>query len=384
MDVDRLSSDIAGLTRWMQLTRREDDIRHALARAIMAEISQAEGDIEWVMQGSQTTGLATSTSDVDLAFTVPSNSETKPGRRGPNTPRTRHVQKRRLHDKLIRMSKFLGWHGFEDFVLVSSKYPLLRATHQASGIKFQLVMVESQPAQRERVKMYLEEYPHLRGVYCVLRAALAARVGLFEPMEGGLGSYPLLILIVLAFKTAKLSRTESAAIALKAVLDFVITWDTNETAYVVDPVEALQKTQGKPVPNLKLKRIIKEDATVYAKHRMAEADLARPWQPCYLEPDNLLNNLGKNAYRWRDIKMTFRALNHDIDRYLSAAEITNSHAATGLASFFGRSLEKYRDKRAQLEVWAMTQDGGEALSLIRQQKLPETVARPRKDTSSVT
>lgn len=359
----------------MQLKPGEDEVRQALARSVMSEISQAEGDIEWAMQGSQTTGLATSTSDVDLAFIVPSLKK-KADTRGRDTRISSPKFKARIHDKLVRMSKYLGWHGFGDFVLVSSKFPLLRATHEASGVNFQIVMVESQPVQRERVKTYLEEYPHLRGVYCVLRAALAARKDLSEPLEGGIGSFPLLMLIVLAFKTANLSRADSAASALKAVLDFTAKWNTKEDAYVVDPVELFKKTEGRPVLKLKTKRAIELDASIHAKHIMAESDTARPWRPCFLEPDNLLNNLGKNAYRWRDIKETFKKLSGDIDRYLAGATIPGRQMHSSLGTFFGTSLAKYRDKRAQLEIWSSTKDGAEAMSMLRQQKLPDTVTRP--------
>lgn len=189
--------------------------------------------------GSLVTGLGDVTSDVDIALIIPS-MEAKRGRRGPSQGLGRPDNRALVKKKLIHVSKELRYRGFSGLNIIMARYPLLQATHTASNVKIQIVVSQPTKSQEELIKSYLEDYSHLKDVYLVLKAALAAR-GLNEPSLGGLGSYSLFMLIVTALVHTKTPRKADQMTYLKNVVHFCATMSTEKYCFTVDSLKLFTK-----------------------------------------------------------------------------------------------------------------------------------------------
>jgi non-canonical poly(A) RNA polymerase PAPD5/7 len=142
--------------------------------------------------GSGENGTSLATSDIDIRL-YPRGFETwyiPP----PEAVRNGQYQElRRLRNKFMRNGAFDGVE------LLNARYPLITMRHKNSNIRVQVVQSNSTTLQRRLIEEYIVEYPHLLPIYTAVKAMLGIRK-LTEVFLGGLGSYPLLMMVVASLK----------------------------------------------------------------------------------------------------------------------------------------------------------------------------------------
>jgi len=182
----------------------------------MENIPTAVKGVSLSLMGSQSTGLADPISDVDLKVNVLSLEQKSA--RGPSTGIGRPENRNLVRRKLAQVSKYLRGQGFKNHVIIAhANNPLLKVRHAASGVDFQIVFSQSTSTQEVIIRQLMDEHPQLKDVFMVLKAALAAR-RLNEPAIGGLGSYPLFMLVAAGLKRGAVPVRADHFTALKRVV----------------------------------------------------------------------------------------------------------------------------------------------------------------------
>ena len=147
--------------------------------------------------GSYSTGLATPISDLDFRLSLLAY-EIEPLTRGssPSRPEARKAGERALKKLEKAMKKS---HSYGNVEYIRAQFNMVRAVHCPTEIQVQIQATFTQPVSIPYILTYLSEYPTLSPLYILLRSALQMR-GLNNVSKGGIGSYPLLIMIVYALK----------------------------------------------------------------------------------------------------------------------------------------------------------------------------------------
>lgn len=235
--------------------------------------------------GSRATGVAMPLSDIDVNL-VPGD-ETRP-----DVVEHRGLalnMLKRLANTTRKINK--GLEVGESKKLVASelvhraRVPILRLHHLQTGLEMQVQYTNDGYNTTEYAKKFFREHPTLKALFRVLRQALAIR-GLTDSRFGGLGSYPLLNMIVASLKSQELKTgSQNVADQLIYFLDLYSEIELLATGIRVVPFELYpRQTKGND-------RDVKDCARMYLE-----------------DPADPSNNLGGSAYRFRDIQATFIAL----------------------------------------------------------------------------
>lgn len=252
-----LSNGIRDVSRFLQLSQLERTFRRLLGESIIRSLSSELDDIEFEFMGSQVTDLAAWSSDIDIAFSVPSTEEKRQDR-GPSQGLGRPANRTLIRNKLKAAKDCLAPRGFSAFEIVDARHPLLRASHRGSGVDVQIVLTSKSNSQSEAVRAFVEEYDTLKDVYCFLRYTLEVR-GLKTVKQGGLGSYSLFMAIVAAYKHTGVRRKDTHLDALTSVLAFLTDLDTHKVCLAVDPPITFAKRLNDETLSLKAKGEIMSD-----------------------------------------------------------------------------------------------------------------------------
>lgn len=186
------------------------------------------------MFGSLATGLGTPSSEIDISVDLqPNKSEPLP----PSESKLREFILSQSLPSLRRM--FWLDQGLKGLEVVTAYHPLVKMRHADSGLDIQWVMAK-EPSASKLVIEYLEEYPQLKAIFMVMKSALEAR-GLMERYSGGLGSYPLLSMIVAFLKISPNSSGFSLGATLHEFLDFYADFDTFTNGITVEPPGIFEK-----------------------------------------------------------------------------------------------------------------------------------------------
>lgn len=189
--------------------------------------------------GSERTGLAFARSDIDLRLVPETRYRSSTEAHLPPTPEERYRMRGDLKKLHIR---FLSRHrdSYPQPELLWARYPLISMRDQASGLDVQIVLSNDTTLSRQLIQRYQEEYPFINEVYAVLKAILDVR-GLSDVFKGGVGSYPLFMMIVACLKHRPSACTDAQA----ALLGFLAFWGTfraKRHGLSVEPPEFLAKT----------------------------------------------------------------------------------------------------------------------------------------------
>ena len=272
--------------------------------------------------GSRCTGLAGPYSDIDVCLSIP-EFEKEPGTRGPSSsrPKARKVAEMLLMKVYwaLRRQPFRV-HQVE---MVHARIPLVTGYDARSNIKFQVMALTPVRTSLEFTAYYLSEHPSLRPLFFLLRHALEMR-SLRTVNEGGLGSYPLFIMILTALNhnTGHIPRDDLAT-QLLHVLKFWSDADLYENGYSADPPRVFSKTK-------------RSKATVVAGDKsaidpylrgidlMAKYRSDQPFLLCLQDPGDPVNDLGKKTYLIRHIQALFRSAHDKItDRMKDWEDLPN-------------------------------------------------------------
>ncbi|KAL9122263.1 MAG: hypothetical protein Q9187_001182 [Circinaria calcarea] len=253
--------------------------------------------------GSRYTGLAGPLSDVDFNLSLP-EFKGDTSIRGPSN--TRPEACRAGMRVLKRLGRVLSSNGqFSNVKIIPARIPLLTATHHATGVAFQFQTLARTLPSREWTSDYVSEYPSLRPLFLLLRHSLKIR-GLVTVQFGGLGSYPLAMMIVAALKhaAASFSRDDLAG-QLIHILDFYANADLYKHGFSADPFRMFTKIT-KPL-SAEEREANSRDPYLWSIDLIRKCHPDKPWALCLQDPADPVNDLGRKTYQIKHVQASFAA-----------------------------------------------------------------------------
>ena len=300
----RLSSEIRAFENYMTLTRTEKLAAKATTLLIQNIAEMCGPNFKTTFHGSRCTGLASPYSDIDVAFAIP-EFEKEPGTRGPSPTRP---EAKKSAEKLLR-KVYLALRKqpirVNHVEMVFARIPLVIGYDSLAKIRFQCMALTPVRTSLEFTAYYLSEYPNLRPLFFLLRQALDMRC-LNVVKDGGLSSYPLLIMILTALNhdPGHIPRDDLAS-QLLHVLKFWSEADLFKNGYSADPPRVFSKTS-------KTKMALDDSNNLAADPYLRGIDLLQklrhdqPFLLCLQDPGDPVNDLGKKAFLIPRIQRLFR------------------------------------------------------------------------------
>ncbi|KAL8979570.1 MAG: hypothetical protein Q9205_005126 [Flavoplaca limonia] len=323
--LQRLGNEIKAFEKYMTLSREELDTTRRVASEVKSLIDSTLKDVSCAVIGSYSTGLALPFSDIDFSVSFPAiEAEAASYRKSPRGLKFQKVYRTALW-------KLHGAFGsnpiFAEPELVYAKIPIVRVIHRKTDQEIQVQIRSGSNLQQQHTLAYQSEYPALRPLYVILRSCLQMR-GLAIPFEGGLGSYPILILIVNALKHASgHHHPQDLASQLLHVLEFYETKDLYRYGFSVDPAHLFRKDKKSMSVEERLTRAT--DPMLGGIDSMAKLNPLRPYLLCLQDPADPKNDLGRKAYAIKHIQKTFAVARRSL---LEAMEVWNRQSNKSFTS----------------------------------------------------
>lgn len=238
MELHRLEAEIERFYAYSKphhaeiLTRRHviEQVRDHVRKVLPAHVLE--------VYGSEQTGLAFPTSDIDFRLCTMEQFENPREPPLPPTP----AERRRLLQSLLKLYPGnRSWHkAYMLARLLYARYPLLSLQDRQSGLVIQIVLSNDTSLSREIMQGYMEEYPYLRQLYFVVKTMFDVRV-LSDVFRGGFGSYPIFMMLVASIKHMPHPRNDAAG-ALINFLKFYGNFNTKEQGISIRPPHIFDKT----------------------------------------------------------------------------------------------------------------------------------------------
>lgn len=351
-EVNRLSFEIAAYERYMSLRPGEaetaGEIQEMVCRIIKETIPSAHVDL----MGSYSDGLATPTSDIDLRLSL-SMYEKDPLKRGPSpgSPKTRKATMRLL--KQLRVA-FDASTEFDEATVVNADVPIIKATHIRTKLMIDIQVSSHKTPQQLYRKNFLAEFPTLQPLYILLRSAVNIQ-GLSTVFKGGLGSYPILIMIVYVLQTCPLHINKNdVANQLLYLLNFYATANLEEEGYSLDPPSTFPKLTRKN-SRAQIDASGRTEQVARGIKMIGIKSEKQPYLLCLQDPAEPTNDLGRKSYTIKHVQKVFataydRIKNHmhelDTDPTSEASERILRQGV--LFSLVGANYEEFEKRREVL------------------------------------
>ncbi|KAH9861870.1 hypothetical protein J1614_011623, partial [Plenodomus biglobosus] len=243
--------------------------------------------------GSERTGLALATSDIDLRVIRP-NQVTDPAlAQLPPSPEERlqgMAALLKMHSRLRKASP----HYMLTFIR-HARYPLISLQDRRSGLDVQIVLSNDTSNSRTLIHGYMEKYPYLHTLFTVIKTIFDIR-GLSDVFRGGFGSYSLFMMIVASIQQSPHPPNDAAG----GLINFLRFWrdfDTTKHGISIEPAEIFDKST---VAVLTRKTAYK-----------IEEGITKPLPPymlCLRDPADPTNDLGRKGVAIKHVQATFRSL----------------------------------------------------------------------------
>lgn len=314
--------------------------------------------------GSRRTGLATPLSDLDFNVTDPE------GANSTGQPQEREQAVQLLRSLWARMPKACNFITASAFV-DRARVPIIIGCHHPTNLKFQIQCTGDVSSSVRYAQERVAEYPTLRPLYLVLRQMLEIR-GLNVGRMGGMGSYPLLIMIVAALKLGEgtMGRREVGK-QLCFFLDMFSKIDFYTTAISLTPLEYVRKGLPKATrPGRKRAPSSREHKVgIHAPAELSDEDWegrkwfsrspSEPHMMCLQDPSNPGHDLGKQVKMIQDVQALLIKANVELRESMDVWDTTDCTHAGGRQSrvalldwCLGADHEIYEDERSALKAWA--------------------------------
>jgi non-canonical poly(A) RNA polymerase PAPD5/7 len=235
--IDRLAIEIERFYDYAKPTHTETFARRHLIERVRDLVQRVLPEHVLEVFGSERTGLAGATSDIDFRLVTRQKFDDLATAKLPPTSMRRSRALRDLHQ--------LHWRGFlnnVDYDLVElryARYPLISLQDRQSGLDVQVVLSNDTSLSRQLMKGYMEEYPHLRQLYFLVKTIFDVR-GLSDVFKGGFGSYSLFMMIVASLRHMPHPRNDAAG-GLINFLKFYRNLDTTKLGVSIEPVSLFDK-----------------------------------------------------------------------------------------------------------------------------------------------
>jgi DNA polymerase sigma len=313
---EHLTAEILGFERYVTPTGTEQAAAERAISDVRGTIASLDRTIKTTVIGSRATGLTMPLSDIDINIEVP-----EPLVRGPaHRKDTRYALLIFLASVKNKLKKKGGPKPlFRDSIVIRAKVPLIQLRHEQTGLVCQLQSTTDCFGSMELVKDYMHEFPTLKPLFLVLRQLLKMR-GLGTPQSFGVGSYPLIMMIVAALKLSgsHYDRRDTGRHLLH-FLDFYSEMDFRTKGISVNPPEFFRKRgHHETLPNPKIQKSPLEDegidtqanrvpieAVTVAKRAICYIEKERPYLMCLQDPNNPSNDLGSKALAIKHVQATF-------------------------------------------------------------------------------
>ncbi|KAF4547455.1 Hypothetical protein D9617_42g090420 [Elsinoe fawcettii] len=189
--LQHLETEIQEFVQWVEPTTKERQSRRAISNLVIQIVKDGTLGMDASLFGTETTGLATPSSDIDVRLFDPNSSlEVGPEEAGDLMNRL----KRGIAEVATALSSHPDFEP-ESITLQLQPFALVQATHAPSGITIQVVAGPQTTHSRAFVLSCLERYQALKPLYYIMKIALSRR-DLLLPYYGHLSSYGLFNLLV--------------------------------------------------------------------------------------------------------------------------------------------------------------------------------------------
>ncbi|KAF2877881.1 hypothetical protein BDV95DRAFT_453709, partial [Massariosphaeria phaeospora] len=327
----RLDREIAMFHEYLRPNKVEALARKQFVEQVIADVQKTLPTAAIEVFGSERTGLASATSDIDLRLWRPNNVEDGSGQCTPLPPPP--AQRKQLV-KDLRQLHYRSFSRNPEYIaaeVLHSRYPLLSLQHRDSGIDVQIVLANDTTSSRNIVKQYLEQYPYLDKLYSVVKTMFDVR-GISDVYRGGLGSYSIFMMIVASLQ--RKPEIKTAGHGLRHFLHFWTNYDTTTHGLSIQPMSEFNKLEN-PVMTEKAKAQLKNgEIKPLPKFMLSLQDPADP-----------TNDLGRKAVCYKHIKATIIRL-----RYLLEYDLKVNTRYCLLGSLVGASYALNLSRRRKLQA----------------------------------
>ncbi|GAB7352631.1 hypothetical protein MBLNU459_g3003t1 [Dothideomycetes sp. NU459] len=348
----RLEAELDQFAEWMEPLPGELAAREKVYTIVTELVQQQTPGLATEKFGSQLTGLVMPGSDVDVRV-FPKHLI--------GTSTKWQDSKAVSSQEFIALFRALKHHP--DFSLVvqhTGKYPLIGATHMATGLAVQLVAASSDTSQsRAKTQQYLAEWPTLKPLYTLIKTALDMR-GLSDVWLGGLGSYSIFMMIVASLKLNS-SPCDPATDQLLRFLAFYGSLDTYQHGLAIEPQPLLFRKADRPPASDKAQPqqqqqqqrdapLAGTDRVLHGRRRIQKPAAHQRYLLCLQDPADPYNDLGKKSFAIKDVQATLKHLHAGLESSL-AGEGRDALMAPLIRKLVGRCDQLYDRRRAALELF---------------------------------
>ena len=316
----------------MKPTPKEENAAQLVITFAQSVVAAVAPSSVLTVHGSRRTALASPLSDIDFSVSIP-EYEKDLLKRGPSVHRP---EARRAGMRLLKSIEYALKKSLQCSVVqfVHARVNLVTAMDLNTQLQLQFQTLAPFRPALEYSMYYLAEFPGLRPLYVLLRHYLLMR-DLTGARYGGIGSYPLLIMIVTALKHSHLKYApEDLGRQLLIVLKFWSTADLYKYGYAADPPTRFTKVSHKLSLEERQGHLGDPFLEGIDIIRKPKEDL--PYLLCLQDPGNPTNDLGKHTVQIKNIQACFSTsrnqLLQSLTRWQTLVEY-GTHQKGGLYSF---------------------------------------------------
>ncbi|KAF1945634.1 hypothetical protein EJ02DRAFT_34877 [Clathrospora elynae] len=296
--VGRLNMEIESFHEYTRPNRFENIARKHLIEQVRNHVRDRLPDYALEVFGSERTGIAFATSDIDFRLMRQSQISDPAEAKLPPTPEER---RKAIKDLQYLYHETLSKHkAYMLAALRYARYPLISVQDRQSGLDIQIVLSNDTSVSRVVMQGYMEQYPYLRQLYYVVKTMFDVR-GLSDVFRGGFGSYSLFMMIVASIKHHPHPRKDAAG-ALVNFLKFWRDFDTTKQGISIEPLFLFNKAD-QPVVTDTVKSKLEEGTT-------------RPLPEYMLslrDPADETNDLGRKGIAIKHVQATLKELSNQLE-----------------------------------------------------------------------
>lgn len=340
---DILGEEIRRFSKYVEFTSHERIARDAVIADLRDFIATTLGpEVRVELFGSQRTGLASAMSDIDIRLDCDiDDAEAK-----------YKYLTTKMNDLVAAMK-----HN-EDYTLVTARhgrFPIINTSHRRTGMDLQIVAAPSTAPQDDITLQYMDELPHVRSLYLLLRSALGAR-NLVDVFYGGTGSYGLFIMLVASIKRPSSSPPETMAQQLLRFLDFYADLDTRKHGISLTPPKLLKKHDVWEIP---VKTFVdaahrRGDEVRAGQWAISQRRLYQPYLLCLQDPVNPTNDLGRKSNAIKHVIATLKHLRSKlktnmkhVDRIAKKGDVWNGQSIFSVMVRYTHEVNAERRRKVE-------------------------------------
>ncbi|KAE8839758.1 hypothetical protein PTNB73_04169 [Pyrenophora teres f. teres] len=344
----RLDMEIDKFYKYSKPTPHEQNARKQVIDQVRNHVLEQVPKHHIEVFGSQITGLALPTSDIDFRLRSQRQVEDPKLAIWPPPEDERRKCVATLRDLFFKVFKKKRCYIL--IALRHARYPLIAAQDQRSGLDVQIVLANDTWLSREIMAKYMQEIPYLQKLYSVVKTILNVR-GLSDVFRGGFGSYSLFMMVVASIKHMPHPRNDAAG-ALMNFLQFWAELDTKTKGVSIKPVEFFDKI-AYPV----------RTDTANAQIKNGEIKPLPDYMLCLRDPADETNDLGRKGIAIKHIQATFAHLHSTLAR-----DVKVNTRISLLTPLVGTSYMLNLRRREKLENYGLRLSEQTRLSLAQTAK----------------